>query len=290
MKIAHYSDIHMTVPPWRGGVAGLVGKRSVGALNYYVGGRRRHFARVEHRILRLLEDVDAQAVDHAICTGDVTQMSRPEEFERCAQIFGTRLHDPSRLTVLPGNHDRYTPTAQHERRFERHFGDVAPDAYPFAKRVGDVVIVALDVARAAGLLDSSGYAGPEQLERLRALLTAQSPDTFVILAMHYGLFRKHGEPDRKRHGIRDYEAIVDVIADPKTHVHAIIHGHMHDDYRIDVHGVPEICSGSATDVFRPCGYNVYTVDPATKSIDVDRRVWDAEQDRYVAGEFQRAVE
>lgn len=283
MRLAHYSDIHVTVPPWRGGLAGLVGKRAMGALNYYIGGRKRHFVDVEHRIARLLEDVDAQHVDHALCTGDVTQMSRPEEFERCARLFGPRLTDPDRLTIIPGNHDRYTPNADRERRFERYFAPVAPDAYPFAKRIGDLVIVGVDVARAAGLFDSSGYAGPDQLARLEAILTEQRPTDFVVLAMHYGLFRRHGQPDRKRHGIRDFETIVDLVAAEQTHVHAILHGHMHDAYRVDVHGVPEICAGSATDVYRTCGYHVYTIDPATKSIEIERRIWDPDADRYVTG-------
>ena len=35
-------------------------------------GRGRHFAGSDQRIAKLLEDVDAQGVDHALCTGDVT--------------------------------------------------------------------------------------------------------------------------------------------------------------------------------------------------------------------------
>lgn len=281
MKLAHFSDIHVTLPPWRGGVAGLVGKRAMGALNYYVGGRRSHFANVEHRIQRLLEDVDAQDVDHALCTGDVTQMSRPEEFERCAALFGDRLDAPDRYTVIPGNHDRYTPTADRERRFERHFRAVAPDAYPHVKHVGSLTIVTIDVARAAGLLDSSGLAGPEQLAALQEILTTPT-DAFVVLAMHYGLLRSRGQPDRPSHGIRDYERIIELVRSPDTHVHAVLHGHMHDAYRVDVGDVPELCAGSATDVYRRCGYNVYTIDPAAKTLHAERRVWDGDRDAYVA--------
>lgn len=285
VRIAHYSDIHVTIPPPSGGALGLVSKRIMGAANYYVGGRRRHFRDVERRITALLEDIDELGVDHALCTGDITQMSWTEEFERCAELYGDRLNQPERHTVIPGNHDRYTRAADRNKRFEKYFGSVStPDrSYPFVKYVGDVAIVALDVARAAGLLDSSGYAGDEQLARLEAILTGEETQgRYVILALHYGLLREHGGPDRKMHGIRDYERIIELVKRDDTNVDMIAHGHMHGHYEIEVGTAKEICAGSATDLHRRCGYNVYAIDTATKTVAVSRRVWNESDGVYEA--------
>ncbi|MEO1337338.1 MAG: metallophosphoesterase, partial [Myxococcota bacterium] len=170
MRLAHFSDIHVTLSPVKHG--GLLSKRTAGALNYYVGGRRHHFANVEARIATLLADVDAQDVDHTVCTGDVTQMSYEEEFRRCAALFGERLDQPERFTVIPGNHDRYTSKAS--GLFEQFFGRLAcPDGrYPFRKDVGSVSFIGLDLARPTALIDSSGLCGAAQLSALTRMLEA----------------------------------------------------------------------------------------------------------------------
>jgi hypothetical protein len=49
-----------------------------------------------------LADIDAVGVDHALCTGDVTQMSYAIEFERLSALYGPRLQQPERHTVIPG--------------------------------------------------------------------------------------------------------------------------------------------------------------------------------------------
>lgn len=257
----------------------------MGALNYYVGGRGRHFRDVEGRIARLLEDLDAQHVDHALCTGDVTQMSFDLEFERCAALFGSRLSDPEHHTVLPGNHDRYTSRAEDERRFERWFGALAGDCYPYAKRLApDVTLVALDVARPTGYLDSSGWCGAGQIAEARALLTDPSlHEQFVVLGLHYGLLRANGKPDSLAHGIRDYRAILELVDSDDVRVDLVLHGHIHRAYRTRTAKCPVGCAGSATDLYVRCGYDIYDIDVQRRSFSVERRCWDGRVGGYVPG-------
>lgn len=260
-------------------VARLMGKRAMGALNYYLGGRGAHFRDVESRITRLLEDIDSQGVDHALCTGDVTQMSYESEFERCAELFGDRRQQPERWTVIPGNHDRYTHGAAQARRFDRWFAGLGADSYPFAKQIAPGVrVVAMDVARPNAMLDSSGLCGPAQLERTKALL-AEAKGDFVILALHYGLFRSNGQPDRKTHGIRDLPELIAVLESER--VDLILHGHIHRAYQVAVANTTAVCAGSATDLYQRCGYNIYELDPEGRTFTTQRRVWDAEAEVYV---------
>jgi len=287
VRLAHFSDIHVTISPLHRRARRLVSKRATGALNYYVGGRSRHFHGVEDRIARLLEDVDAQQVDHALCTGDITAMSYDEEFERCANLFGDRLEHADRYTVIPGNHDRYTKPAETERRFEKWFRNLAcgDGDYPLIKRLGGVTIVGLDVARATSLTDSSGLCGPQQLAATEAILTdAAVAEDFVILALHYGLLRAHGGPDRSSHGLRDYRELMALIDRADTRCDLVLHGHMHGAYRVETASTPVVCAGSATDLHQKCGYNIYDIDVAARTFTTTRRCWDTAAGAYGASD------
>jgi 3',5'-cyclic AMP phosphodiesterase CpdA len=273
IRLAHYSDIHVTVPPLGQPASFLAGKRVMGALNYYFGGRRRHFEGVDGRIAALLADIDAQGVDHAICTGDVTQMSYAIEFERLGALFGDRRNDPARHTVIPGNHDRYTHGASEEHRFEKALGAIAPDHYPFVKALGPRIdLVSLDVSRPNAMLDSSGLCGAEQLEKLGAILADPARmDRLVIVALHYGFFRRTGRPDNRMHGLRDADALLGLLRSCPQ-VQAVLHGHIHGAFEIP--GVPRILNaGSATDLAHHPGYNIYAIDPEQRTIAVQRRLW-----------------
>lgn len=290
IRLAHYSDIHVTVPPLGQSLTALAGKRVMGTLNYYLGGRRSHFAQVEARIGTLLADIDAAGVDHALCTGDVTQMSYAVEFERLSALYGPRLLQPERHTVIPGNHDRYTHGASGERRFELALGALAPEVYPSLKRLSpEVDLICLDVARPNSLLDSSGFIDEAQLQALVALL--RSPERaghFVIVALHYGFFRKGGRPDNPVHGIRNWKALLAVLVDPAHAVDLILHGHIHGAFAFKVSGRRVINAGSATDLAHHPGYNVYAIDPVAKTVAVERRVFQGEA--YTTGELLEVPE
>ena len=283
MRLAHFSDIHVTHAPFASG-PGLRGKRWAGTANYYVGGRGRHFEGAEARIEALLADVDAMAPDHALCTGDLTQMAWPSELARAAELFGERLDHPERWTVIPGNHDRYTPEADRDRWFERYLGAAAPKSYPFVKALdgGRVQLVLLDVTRATGMIDSSGLCGEEQLGALEGLLT-QPPmrSAFVVLALHYGLRRSDGAPDRPRHGIEDAEALEQLLAREDVPVDLVLHGHMHRPYAVATAGPPSICVGSGTDLAHGGGWHLLELDPAARTIRLRRRVWSPAAAAYV---------
>lgn len=286
MRLAHYSDIHVTLSPFSEPLGLLHGKRALGAVNYMLG-RHRHFSGVEQRIQKLLDDADAQSIDHALCSGDITAMSYIDEFARCAELFGPRLERPERYTVIPGNHDRYTHGAEAERRFERYFGKVgAPGGnYPALKRAAPgVVLVLLDVSRPT-LYDSSGLCGEEQLAGLEAILTdASLKDEFVILVLHYGLLRKNGHPDRPTHRMKDYQAVIALIDRRDVRVDLVLHGHIHKNYEVKTERRTIVCAGSATDLAIRCGYNIYDIDLSTKTVRTERRVWNSSEQAYVKGD------
>ncbi len=282
MKLAHFSDIHVTHFPLAGGFAL---KRLAAVASYTLMGRGRHFAGSDARIARLLEDVEAQGVDHALCTGDVTGVASDAELARVAGLFGPRLQQPERYTVLPGNHDRYVAAAVRAGAFERHFGALCGGAvFPLVKALSDnVTLVGVDSARPTSLIDSSGLVGEAQRKKLEAVLTDASLERrFVVVALHYGLLRRSGRRDRRHHGLRDDLEVMALLDRPDVHVDLVVHGHMHTPYAVRTKRRQVVNAGSATDLHTACGYNVYEVDAAGFRVRCRRRAWDAAAGRYVA--------
>ena len=46
--------------------------------------------------------------DHILITGDLTTTALPAEFRAARAALADWLGDPARVTIIPGNHDRYT--------------------------------------------------------------------------------------------------------------------------------------------------------------------------------------
>lgn len=284
-RLAHYSDIHLTLPPLRF-ERGLASKRMASALSYY-SSRGRRFADVEARIKILLEDIDAAGVDHALCTGDLTQASWPEEFERLARIYGDRRQRPNEYTVIPGNHDRYTSDAVDRDYFGQSFGTVASPSgrYPYRKLLaeGQIALILVDVARPTAI-DSSGLCGEDQRARLLEMLSdSDLAGRYVIVALHYGLLTWKGRRDHRRHGLVDDLAFIELIDRSDVNVDLVLHGHMHRPYAIRTARRTVLCAGSATDLSHGCGWTLLELDPQDPaSLSLSRRVWSEERGAYAA--------
>ena len=279
MRLAHFSDVHVTHFPLSGG---FEWKRLAAVASYTLAGRGRHFVGSGERLSALLEDLDRLGVDHALCTGDLTGVSTPGEFEEAAARFGDRLRQPARFSCLPGNHDRYVPHAQ--GLFERHFGALCEGArFPFVKDLGGgVTLVGLDVSRPTNLIDSSGLVGADQLRRLEAILSdgALRP-RFVVLALHYGLMRSDGRPDGRSHGLRDVEALTALLDRDAVTVDLVLHGHLHRPFVVQTRRRQVVNAGSATDLHvRACGFHLYDIDPSRFEVRVTRREWSPASGRY----------
>lgn len=279
MKLAHFSDIHITHFPLSGKFAL---KRVAAIASYSLMGRGKHFDESDVRIAKLLSDVDAQQVDHALCTGDLTGVSTEAEFERVAELFGERRAQPARFTCIPGNHDRYVSGAT--GLFERHFAQLCEGGgFPFKKRIAPgVTLIAIDVTRPTNVIDSSGRCGPAQLKTIEGWLTDPAlKDEFVILALHYGLLKSDGSRDKRNHGLRDDLEVMALIDRPEVSLDLVLHGHMHRPYVVNTKRRVIINAGSATDLHvHRAGFNVYDIDPTAHRVRISRRAWSMESGRY----------
>lgn len=169
-----------------------------------------------------------------------------------------------KLTVLPGNHDVWSRGAAEHWRFLKVLGadgrgqkDVRA-CFPHRVELSpEVTLLALDSARwGAEPDDTPGQLGVEQLQATRELLReAQQAERAVVIALHHHLVLppERVPSDARVARMRLTDAPLLVRAAAELPVAAILHGHRHTAFRLEIPGpggrlTPVLCAGSATRV------------------------------------------
>jgi 3',5'-cyclic AMP phosphodiesterase CpdA len=149
--------------------------------------RRARKFRLE-RVEEVVAQVASLRADHILITGDLTTTALPAEFRAAREALEPWLRHPQQLTIIPGNHDRYTVGAHRDRRFEQYFGEFAPaSSFPWLRYLDrETAILGLDATRAG--LTARGRLPEPQLERARDLIE-DSNGTIrrLLVACHYPL-------------------------------------------------------------------------------------------------------
>jgi 3',5'-cyclic AMP phosphodiesterase CpdA len=261
MRFFHCSDVHITEDylslPWRR----LGWRRWLALAELTLGGRQSAYRSAEQVLATLAREAEALEVDHFILSGDVTAYALESEFLRARHALGRLGEDLRRCTVVPGNHDVFTPGSHRTRRFERHFGHLLESdlpehrregAFPFVRRVGqEAAVVGLLSARvplAPGL--AWGMIGQAQLEGLAAVVQDERlAGRALLVVVHHSSLTREGRPDSWLHGLRDYEALLRLLPGPRF---AVLHGHIHHRYHHPATDTrPHVfCAGSSTQAGR----------------------------------------
>lgn len=201
-------------------------------------------------------------VDHLVVTGDLTFSAEPREFERAAEMLRP-FAEARKLTVVPGNHDVWTEESVETGRFLRAIGPdgkgmrKAVPSYPQVVPLGDdAVLVALDTARfGEDPWRTPGRLGTEQLRATRELVREHAKQgRAVVLAFHHHVVlppeRVPSDAQVARMPLADADQVVRLVAE--LPVAAVLHGHRHTAFRIDLPGAtgptPALCSGSGSRV------------------------------------------
>jgi 3',5'-cyclic AMP phosphodiesterase CpdA len=240
--LGHLSDWHATSLA-AAEASALTNKRFFGWLSWRV--KRRHLYRAEV-LEAVIDDLSAQAPDHMVVTGDLTNVALEQEFVETRQWL-EKLGGPDKVSVIPGNHDAYIATPPNRSwdywapymlgdRGEQDAvesngphacsgGDRAPvfDEYPVQWSRGDLAIVGVCSAVPTPLFQASGRVGASQLQRLEALLTqlGKQGRCRVVLIHHPPVDR--GMSARRR--LSDSRAFRDVLS--RAGAELVLHGHRH---------------------------------------------------------------
>lgn len=247
MRIAHLSDLH------------VADRRRYPRNGFTAKDCDRHSARLAKGLLSALKEA---AVDHLVVTGDLTLSSEASEFERAADLLRPWA-EKGKLTVVPGNHDVWTSEAARSGRFLRSIGPDgrgmrrATSPYPLAVPLSpEVVLVALDSARYGEKpFETPGRLGGTQLAAAREMVREHAKEgRAVLLALHHHLMlppeRVPSDARVARMPLADADKVVRLVAEMS--VAAVLHGHRHCAFRVDLPGVsgptPVLCAGSASRV------------------------------------------
>jgi 3',5'-cyclic AMP phosphodiesterase CpdA len=247
LRIAHLSDLH------------VADRRRYPRNGFAAKDCDRHSARLAKGLLSALKEA---AVDHLVVTGDLTLSSEASEFERVAELLRPWA-EKGKLTVVPGNHDVWTGEAVRSGRFLRSIGPDgrgmrrAASPYPLAVPLSpEVVLVALDSARHGEKpYETPGRLGGAQLAAAREMVREHAKEgRAVLLALHHHLVlppeRIPSDACVARMPLADADKVVRLVAEME--VAAVLHGHRHCAFRVDLPGAsgptPVLCAGSASRV------------------------------------------
>jgi 3',5'-cyclic AMP phosphodiesterase CpdA len=263
MRVAHLSDLHALpdspfegTAPWH-----WAGKRLAGWLNLRLNRRQKHPVAITEA---LVDDVARLQPDHVVVTGDLVNLSLTSEFRLARQLLERLDLPPSRVTLVPGNHDVYTVDAWLSGAFQREFApyltsDDGGTGYPVVRVRDELALIGISTARPSPVPFADGRIGRAQLERVERALER--------LASRFRLVLLHHPPVDNRHALlralRDRRALQAVLR--RAGAELVLHGHEHRDLRAVVAGptgpipVIGVASGSYSDPRpdRRARYNVY---------------------------------
>jgi 3',5'-cyclic AMP phosphodiesterase CpdA len=270
-RLAHVSDPHFraNAHTFAGMNAGdFLGKRVIGMANLVLNRRRHH--RME-LVAALGADLRARTADHLALTGDLGNIALVSEWAAAQRwIDDVGLGAPA-VTVIPGNHDAYTPDVVDSGRFESTFAAyqtaelrAGSHIYPFVRVRGEVALIGVNSCVATGDLGAWGEIGPAQLARLESLLTSpELAGKIRVVLLHHPPVRQKGAETRN---LRDRDALAAVLA--RAGADLVLHGHDHRDEWSRIPGpgsttIPIIGAGSASyagSAANRSRYNVYEIE------------------------------
>ena len=295
MRLAHCSDLHLLSHDGAGWLK-LANKRWIGAANLLTN-RSRHY-HVE-AFEQMVDDLNAQGIEHVLCTGDVTNLALEQEFAFARARFDKLANGPTGVTVIPGNHDAYVAEgiAYFADVFDEYHrsddgwqwtdadGDDDDLRWPIVRVRGELALVGVTTSRATPWFTAHGRVGAGQLARLRSVLAdPRLAGKVRVVAIHHPPAGRRAES--RIRGLRDHDAFAEVIADVGAEL--IVHGHEHRDMTETLPGPhgPVAVRGVASGTYehghpeRTARYRIFEIVDGKITND-HVRVWDRPDGRFV---------
>ena len=274
-QIGHVSDLHVFALTDRRPTR-FVNKRMVGGANLLFNRKKSHSPQV---VRRALDALVAHRVDHLAVSGDVSNLALDEEFQEVARLLDDTRLGADQISVVPGNHDYYTPEVARTGRFERHFAQYQrsdlpqhqlASGYPFCRLRGDVAIIGLNTGIATPPMWATGKVDERELRALGKLLEDEAvASRFVVVMLHHPLLPfEHTRTDYMRRLINAAD-VLDVLR--RHDVGLAIHGHNHYFHHLELPhlrgtGTLHVCEAGSTSIgahHNPCfagKYNIYHIE------------------------------
>lgn len=232
--LMHISDLHFHRLPRNPGA--YLSKRALGALNLVLQ-RRRQFPL--ERARRLVARLADQPWHHLLITGDLTQLGTPAEFALAREVLEPLLAaGPERVTMIPGNHDRYVAERAGQGAFEAYFGAFCAATHeqpaPPRQLTEQWWLTAWDSARPTAWNAASGVVSTDTLRATAAWLAEKPAASRLIVANHYPVFFPPPHAYHEGHDLRNQEQVASwLLSHP---VRLYLHGHVHHNWQLTIQG------------------------------------------------------
>ena len=229
--LAHLSDFHLS-SQHKVELRDLLNKRIFGYLKWRLHRSCEHSPGV---LEALIDDLHRTKPDHIVVTGDLTHLALTAEFLDARDVLHA-IGSPSKITVIPGNHDTYVRSDWNstlglladfmvsDRSFLSGEGRTnTPEIFPSLRIREYVALVGVSTARPCGLFFAVGSVGEVQLQQLERILSETGQQRlFRIVLLHHpplpGMVSW-----RKR--LTDGEALRMILV--RQGVELVLHGHAH---------------------------------------------------------------
>jgi 3',5'-cyclic AMP phosphodiesterase CpdA len=246
IRIIHFGDLHL----WRfGWDSDPFPKRALGLGNLLLRRRRKFPPWVVRELIR---NILLQEAGFVLFSGDLTTTGLTAEFDQGRTIFQSiRDRWKDNFISIPGNHDCYTPRADHRGYFENRFLRF-PQDYPFVRNLNekwDLVCFDCSVPR---WISSRGHIDREQLEKLDGLLAiGRAAGRDIMVMGHYPLIYPGHVQVKWDHEFPERESVLKLLE--RHDVRVYLHGHVHRCWGLEKAGTIHLNCGSAGMVGRSPG-------------------------------------
>ncbi|MGF1649902.1 MAG: metallophosphoesterase family protein [Hyphomicrobiaceae bacterium] len=275
LRIAHLTDIHLPPLP-RFRIRHWNVKRGLGYANWQ---RKRQFIHTSDALRAIIAHLKAQSPDHVIVSGDLINIGLPEEY-RAALAWLLELGAPADVSVVPGNHDIYTPlwTESGVGRWQAFMtGEPLPQlhrgtqAFPFVRTLrrgpSSATLIGLNSARPTPPGVAWGVLGKRQRQDLAHILDwLRNQRQFRLVAVHHPpLPRLAGW----RKGLRDSNQLEAMLSGHGAELVVFGHNHVVSETWIDGPdgAFPVIGAGSASTAVQrgeepAASYHLFEIAPS----------------------------
>ena len=235
--IIHISDLHFHSYPQN--LSEFNAKRILGATNLLIR-RAREFPLKRAKLL--VEIIQKMEWDHLVISGDITQLSLEKEFSLAREILDPLLIKSERVTVIPGNHDRYFNQHDGTDLFTKYFGEFFGKNEIHVSEINQKwVLVGWDSAHPNDLRTAAGTVKSSTIQATEKLLKNSPDQTNFIVVNHFPLtFPEDWKFDRS-HELYNLVPVRNWIL-KNSQIRLYLHGHIHLNWfhRLPRDSAPEL--------------------------------------------------
>ena len=235
--IIHISDLHFHSYPQK--LSDCNAKRILGATNLLIR-RAREFPLKRAKLL--VEKIQKMEWDHLVISGDITQLSLEKEFSLAREILDPLLIKSERVTVIPGNHDRYINQHDGTDLFTKYFGEFFGKNEIHVSEINQKwVLVGWDSAHPNDLRTAAGTVKSSTIRATEKLIHSFSDQTNFIVVNHFPLTFPEGWKFDRTHELYNLVPVRNWILQ-NSQIRLYLHGHIHLNWfhRLPRDSAPEL--------------------------------------------------